>query len=130
MTCGCGCVSRANLCIGLNNDKRFVFSIYDQDGDEFDVSAATDISFSVSDGIEVGGNVLAGGTVRFEKTLLTSGVAIAGTGYQVVVDVTDADTITLVKSRSYYDLTVTTSSGLKYTVSAGVFTLISTNAGA
>lgn len=129
VNCGCGCVYRANLCIGLNNDKRFIFSMYDQDGDEFDVSAATEIVFSVSDGIEVGGNVLAGGVVRFEKRLTTSGVSITGTGYQVVVDVTPADTATLVHNRNYYDLTVTTSSGMNYTVVAGVFELVNTNAG-
>lgn len=125
----CGCITRANICIGIRNDKRFVFNVFDQDGDEFDVSAATEIVLSVSDGVDVGGNITAGGTVRFEKKLSLGGVIVAGTDYQVIVDVSRTDTKTLVRSSNYYDLTVTTSSGLNYTVCSGVFTLISTNAG-
>lgn len=130
MSCNCGgCISRALLCIGGGNDKRFLFSVLDELHDEVDISGASEIVFSVSDGIMIGGNINAGGTLRFEKKLSDGGVVIAGTGYQFVVDIGPADTALLVKSDNYFDVTITTSGGEVYTIKAGIFRVTQTNAG-
>lgn len=128
MSCGCGgCIARNSLCVGKGNNKRFVFDVRNSDGGAFPVTGASAIVFSVSDGVESGGNVLAGGVERFRRTL-GSGVIIAGTGNHIIVDVTPANLATLVKADNYYDLTVTTTGGT-YTVSAGLFRVTATNAG-
>lgn len=128
MSCGCGgCISRNTLCVGMGNNKRFVFEVKDSDGGYFSVAGATSIVFSVSDGVSVSGNIVAGGIERFRLTL-GSGVTIAGTGNHIIVDVIPANLDLLVKLDNYYDLTVTTSGGI-YTISAGLFRVIATNAG-
>ena len=128
MSCGCGgCIARNPLCVGMGNNKRFVFDVRDSDGGAFHVTGATAIVFSVSDGGEPNSNVLAGGVERFRRTL-GSGVTIAGTGNHIIVDVTPANLALLVKADNYYDLTVTTTGGT-YTVSAGLFRVTATNAG-
>lgn len=130
MSCNCGgCISRQLLCIGLNNNKSFLFSVLDENGDEVDISTASEILFAVSDGVIVGSNLEAGGALRFEKRLTDGDIIIAGTGYQFIVDVSAADTLLPVKSDNYWDVTVTTSSGLAYTIKAGIFRVIKTNAG-
>lgn len=130
MSCNCeGCISRATLCIGGDNDKRFLFSVYDENGDEVDISDAQEILFTVSDGVIVGGNLTAGGTVRIEKRLSDSEIVIAGTGYQFIVDIEPADTDDLVQNNNYWDASVTISSGEVYTVKAGIFRVTQTNAG-
>lgn len=128
MKCGCGgCISRNALCIGMGNNKRFVFEVRDSDGGYFSVAGATSIVLSVSDGVSVSGNIVAGGIERFRLTL-GSGVTIAGTGNHIIVDVTPSELSLLVNYDNYYDLTVTTSGGT-YTVSAGLFRVTATNAG-
>lgn len=130
MSCNCGgCISRQLLCIGLNNNKSFLFSVLDENGDEVDISAASEILFTVSDGVIIGSNLEAGGTVRIEKRLTDGDIVVAGTGYQFIVDVSAADTLLPVNSDNYWDVTVTTSSGLAYTIKAGIFRVIKTNAG-
>lgn len=126
----CGeCIDRELICVGLGNSKRFLFSIFDQDGDEFDITAASEIVFSVSDGVMVGGNITAGGTERLTKKLSLSEITIAGTGYQFMLDISPSDTDPLVNRDYYWDATVTTGAGNVYTVKAGVFRITKTNAG-
>lgn len=129
MSCGCGgCIARNALCIGQGNNKRFVFEVRDSDGGAFSVAGATAVVFSVSDGCEAGGNILAGGVERFRRTLGAGGITIAGTGNHILVDVTPANLALLVRADNYYDLTVTVTGGT-YTVSAGLFRVTGTNAG-
>lgn len=130
MSCNCGqCISRQLLCIGSGNDKSFLFSVMDENDDEVDISAASEIVFSVSDGVIVGGNLNAGGTVRFEKKLTDGDVIIAGSGYQFIVAVDASDTSQLVQLNNYWDVTVTLAGGEVYTVKAGIFRVTKTNAG-
>lgn len=130
MNCSCGnCIPRQLLCMGRGNSKRFVFSVMDQDGDEVDISGASEIVFSVSEGLRVSGNIYAGGNEYFRKTLSGGDVLIAGTGYQFIVDIEPEDTELVSFTDSYYDATITTSSGNVYTVKSGVFRIIPTNAG-
>lgn len=127
----CGeCIGRELICIGRNNNKRFFFSVYDQDGNEVDLSGASEIVFSVSEGTRIGGNLYSGGTVYFEKKLSDGDVVIAGTGYQFLVDVDPADTLIPANRDSYWDATITNSGGSVYTVKAGIFRITGTNAGA
>lgn len=129
MSCGCGgCIARNYLCVGLGNNKRFVFEVKNSDGGAFSVAGASSVVFSVSDGVDAGGNILAGGVERFRRTLGVGGITIAGTGDHILVDVTPANLATLVKADNYYDLTVTVVGGT-YTVSAGLFRVTATNAG-
>lgn len=128
MSCGCGgCIARNALCIRMGNNKRFVFEVKNSDGGAFSVAGASSVVFSVSDGVEASGNILAGGLERFRRTL-GAGVTIAGTGNHIMVDVTPANLATLVKAGNYYDLTVSVVGGT-YTVSAGLFRVTATNAG-
>lgn len=129
MSCGCGgCIARNALYIGQGNNKRFVFEVRDSAGGAFSVAGATAVVFSVSDGCEAGGNILAGGVERFRLTLGAGGITIAGTGNHILVDVTPANLALLVRADNYYDLTVTVTGGT-YTVSAGLFRVTGTNAG-
>lgn len=118
---GVSCIHRGAICAPRGDDTRIVFSVFDEDSDEFDVTGASEIVFIVADGSVVGGNVYPGGSVLIEKRLTTGGVIISGTGYQFIVDVTNSETAPLPKTKLYYEVQITTSAGLKKTVSAGIF---------
>lgn len=118
---GVSCIHRGSICAPRGDDTRIIFSVFDNDGDEFDIMGASEIVFIVADGEVVGGNVYPGGAVLIEKRLTTGGVSLAGSGYEFVVDVDAADTAALNQTRLYYEAQVTTSAGLKKTVSAGIF---------
>lgn len=118
---GISCIHRGSICAPRGDDVRVVFSVFDQDDDEFDLSGASEIVFIVADGEIVGGNVYPGGSVLIEKRLTDGEVIIAGTDYQFIVDVPNAETAVLPRTRLYYEVQVTTSAGLKKTVSAGIF---------
>lgn len=118
---GISCIHRGSICSPRGDDTRVIFSVFDNDGDEFDVTGAQEIVFIVANGEVVGGNLWPGGTVLIEKTLTGGGVALAGSGYQFVVDIDADDTAALNQTRLYYEVQVTTSAGLKKTVSAGIF---------
>lgn len=108
-----GCVEPGSLCVPRGDDAYIIFSVFDTDGDEFDISGAQEIVFAVAD--------FRGGEVRFVKRLTSSGVQISSNMYQFMVTVTSADTSSLVRSHNYYEARVTTSSGLVKTVSSGLF---------
>lgn len=112
--CNCGgCISPGSICGPRGDDVSVIFSVFDTDGDEFDLTGATEIVFLVAD--EQLGNI------RFVKRLTEGDIQIGGTLYQFMVTITDDDTSSLVRVNNYYEVQVTTSSGLKKTVSAGVF---------
>ncbi len=112
--CSCqGCISPGSICGPRGDDVSVIFSVFDTDGDEFDLTGATEIVFLVAD--EHLGNI------RFVKRLTEGDIQIGGTLYQFMVTITDEDTASLVRSSNYYEVQVTTSSELKKTVSAGVF---------
>lgn len=113
-SCGCGgCIRRGNICAPKGDDALIVFSIYDTDGDEFDLTGAAEIVFMVADEYD--------GEVRFVKRLTDAQIQISTNGYQFAVTVTDEDTADLIRVNNYYEVQVTTSAGLKKTVSAGNF---------
>lgn len=114
MTCNeYGCVSQGEICAPRGDDVMVIVSVYDTDGDEFDLSGATEIVFAVAD--------QRGGEVRFVKRLTLGQVAISTNNFQFSVAITDNDTESLVRVKNYYEAQVTTSTGLKKTVSVGVF---------
>lgn len=87
----------------------------------FDISAASEIVFMVSDGEWISGSISPGGTPRITK-LLTSGQIVISTNlYQFRVIINNADTIPLIAEHNYYEVEVTASNGRKYTVSNGLF---------
>lgn len=112
--CHCqGCISPGAICGPKGDDVYVVFSVFDTDGDEFDLTGAEEIVFLVADSKM--------GVVRFIKKMSEGDVQIGGSLYQFMVTITDDDTASLVKVTNYYEVQVTTSTGLKKTVSAGVF---------
>lgn len=115
MTCGIGsgCIQSGDICVPRGDDVSVIFSVYDEDGDEFDLKGAQEIVFAVGDAV--------GGPVRFVKRMSLGEITIGGSMYQFMVAVTGADTDTLYLKNSYYEVRVTTSTGLNKTVSAGVF---------
>lgn len=124
------CIPRELICVGENNSKRFLFSVFEyKTNDEFDISGASDIVFTVSDGVSMSGNLYAGGAIKIEKKLSEGDVILAGTGYQFIVDINPSDTALLEYRDNYWDVTVTTSGGDVYTVKAGIFRVTKTNAG-
>lgn len=116
MNCSCddnGCIKPGAICAPQGDDVLVLFSVYDTDGDEYDVSGAAEIVFAVSDSVV--------GTNRFVKTLTDGGIVLSGNGYQVGVYIEDTDTAALVQRKNYYEIRVTTSDGLQKTISAGIF---------
>lgn len=107
-----GCLSKGSICAPRGDDTLVIFSVYDTDGDEFDITGAAEIVFIAADTIN--------GTVRIDKRLTTSGVQISTNGYQFSVDLDSVDTEALVHRHNYYEVQVTTSSGDKKTVSSGI----------
>ena len=123
MSCNCGgCVSRGDICVPRGDDTTVIFRVYDSNGDEFDISGATEIVFIVAEGAVIGGNIGPGGSVLIEKRLTLTDITIAGTLFQFTVKIDAADTADFVMTRNYYEAQVTTSSGLKKTVASGIFT--------
>ena len=122
MSCSCGgCVSRSSICVARGDDTSLVVSVYDDDGDEFDISGAIEIAFIVATGVTISGNIGPGGTVLIEKRLSDGGVVIAGSGFQFTIAIAGADTEDFTSTNNYYELRVTTSTGLNKTISAGLF---------
>lgn len=126
LSCGCWCISRGHICAPKGDDTRIVFSVYDTDCNEFDLSGASEIVFIVADGAMIGGNIQAGGAVLIEKRMTLGDILISTNLYQYSLTITSAESADLPRSRLYYETQVTTSSGEKRTVSAGLFEATST----
>ncbi len=107
------CIKLGSLCVPRGDDALVVFSIYDTDGDEFDLTGASEIVFAVSDDKQ--------GQVRIVKRLTEGDIQISTNGYQLSFTLTDEDSVLPVNRTNYYEVQVTTSGGLKRTVSAGVY---------
>lgn len=114
MTCDCEtvCISTGVICAPRGDDVRVLVSVRDTDGDEFDVFGASEIVFVAADELN--------GEIRFVKRLSAGDISVSTNGWQFVVNITDEDTASLVKIKNYYEIQVTTSDGLKKTVSAGL----------
>ena len=122
MSCNCGsCVSRGFICVPRGDDMSILFSVRDDDDDEFDISGASEITFIVAAGVWIGGSITPGGAVLLEKRLTDGEITIAGTGFQFVVDIDGADTADFTQTNNYYEVRVETSGGNAKTVSAGLF---------
>lgn len=116
MICECedtGCIKLGSICAPQGDDIRVIFSIFDTDGDEYDISGATEIVFMVAGEL--------GGPVHFVKRMSAGEIGISTNGYQFWVDVTDTDSVLPIRKVNYYEVQVTTSAGLKKTVSAGSY---------
>lgn len=113
------CVKRTSICVPSGDYRRIVVSVYDTDGNAFDISSASNIVFLVSQGSTFNGSVFPGGLDVFEKNL-GNGITLAGTGYQYVVDIEPADTIDLIHRVHYFETAVVTTEG-KVTVLCGRF---------
>ena len=115
MNCGCesGCIAPGFICAPQGDDLRVLFSVFDNDGDEYDLTGATEIVMAVADERN--------GPVRFVKRLSTGDITLSGSGYQFVVYLTDEDTIIPVRQKNHYEVRVTNSVGENKTVSAGLY---------
>ena len=119
MSCDCG--TAGSICIPRGDDMSILFSVYDNDGAEFDISGAIEIIFIVATGVVIGGNIGPGGTVLITKKLSLGDITIAGTLYQFVVDIVSADTDGFTQTNNYYEANIETSGGVNKTVSCGLF---------
>lgn len=108
-----GCAPRGAFCIYSGDDAYLIFSVYDSDGDEFDISGASEIVFAVAD--------KNGGEVRIVKRLTSGEIVISSNMYQFMVSVDSVDTESLSVVNNYYEARITSSSGLNHTVSSGLF---------
>lgn len=122
MSCQCGsCISRGTICVPRGNSTVIIFSVRDSDGDLFDISGASEIVFTVSDGEWISGSIGPGGTPRITKRLTDGQIIISTNLYQFRVVINNADTIPLIAEHNYYEAEVTAANGRKYTVSNGLF---------
>lgn len=108
------CAPRGSFCIPRGDSAYLVFSVYDTDGDEFDISGASEIVFAIADDDT-------GGQVRVVKRLTDTEIQISTNMYQFMVTLDSVDTESLAKVHNYYEARITTSSGLQKTVSSGLF---------
>lgn len=116
VNCGCdtsACIVPGYICAPAGDNVRVLISVYDSDGDEYDITGATEIVFAVADSRT--------GQTRIVKTLSEGDITIAGTGYQFVIFLTDEDTVLPVLRQNYYEIRVTNSLGEHKTVSAGSY---------
>lgn len=116
MNCGChqsACIPPGHVCAPAGDDLRVLFSVYDTDGDEYDLTGADEIVFAVAD--------YKGGTVRIVKRLSDGDIAISTNGYQFLVYLTGDDTAEPVRRKNYYEVRVTSDTGENKTVSQGVY---------
>ena len=117
MICGCdngACIPTGNVCAPAGDDVRVLFSVYDTDGDEYDISGASEIVFMVADE--------RGGLVRIVKRLTNDEIILSTNGYQFVVILDDTDTNAPIKKSNYYEVRVTSDAGEQKTVSVGSYT--------
>lgn len=116
------CGHRGFVCVPRGDDARLVFDIYDEDGDEYDLTGSTEIVFVVAYGRDFGGHVMHSGfPVYIVKRLTTGGVTILPTLYQFEVNLSSAETGDLPVAHLYYEARVTNSNGQSRTVSLGNF---------
>jgi len=116
MDCHCDdyeCVKPGSFCVPRGDDAKIIVSVYDTDGDEFDLTGAQEIVFGAADSVD--------GAVRWVKRLSLGEIQISTNGYQYSFDVTGAESVLPVNRTNYYETQVTTSGGLKRTVSAGIY---------
>jgi len=102
-------VATADLSIPRGNDRRFLFTVRDADGNLFDLSGATEIRFAIARSV--------GATASITKTL-GAGVVLADNN-TIQVDVTDTESDDLPVGNNYYDIKVTASNSKEYTVLVG-----------
>lgn len=113
------CIDRNTVCVPRGCGDSVVFSLFDEDGDEFDTAPYTSLTMRVSDGLVRNGHLVISGEVVFEKTL-GSGITKLSNDYQIQVDITSADTDLLEKVHNYYELTGVIG-GVTKVISAGPF---------
>ncbi|QDP55386.1 MAG: hypothetical protein Tp176DCM1853251_70 [Prokaryotic dsDNA virus sp.] len=99
--------------IPQHNDGRFVFTVYDENGDEEDITSVTEIEWIVARS--------RAGTPLLTKTLTGGGVQLTGTA-SFYFDFADTDSGTLgVTGRLYHECRLTLSTGEHRTAFAGAF---------
>lgn len=122
MSCGCGgCISRGFICSPRGDDIKVLVSVMSSEGQEYDITGASEIVLVVATGEWVGGNIYPGGTVDFEKKMSDGDIQIAGTGYQFLVSISGSDTADMDTTQRYYEIRITSSAGENSTISSGVF---------
>lgn len=105
-------IKRVDLVCPQHNDRTFLVTIRDQDGDLLDVSGATEITFIVSR------NVRSAPIITKTRTGGTVGLT---TNSQLQIDISDVESGGLQPGNNYYEIEVINSAGSKYTALAGKF---------
>lgn len=113
------CIDRNTVCVPRGCGDDVDFSLFDEDGDEFDTAPYTSIVFRVTNGVVRNGRLAISGEVVFQKSL-GAGVTKLSNGYQIRVAISDADTDLLQKVHNYYELTGVIG-GVTKVISAGPF---------
>ena len=116
MTCGVNqCDFSQTICVPRGDSRELLFTVHenDCDGALLDISGASEIVFIVADEF--------GGTVRIEKRLTDLEIEISNNLYQFSVELTGADTDTLVRVSNYFECRITSATGRTTTVANGLF---------
>lgn len=108
----CGVIHEINLSIAAGDDKSFLFTAYDEDGELLDISGASQITFIIA---------RRSGAVLLEK-VIGAGVLINNAN-QFTVEITDFDSADLPVGVLYCEAHLVNATGKKYTIGAGPFTV-------
>lgn len=113
-------IEKQNIACPQRNDRRFLITIRDQNGNLEDVSGANEITFIVGRSVTVAPIIT--------KTRGGGGITLT-TNSQLQIDITDVESASLATGRNYYEILVESSSGDKQTVLAGAFIVEDTRIG-
>ncbi len=117
----CSCPTSGAICIPRGDAQLVVVDVREGrcDGDLFDISGVSEITFAVSDTV--------GGVVRIVKRLSTGGISVSTNGYQFYFTITSEDSDSIVMNSNYFEIRAVTASGSPKTIISGLFKSPQTN---
>lgn len=98
-------IKRSAIGVPKGDGRKIVATARDCDGDEVDISSATEIALIVSTGQKESSNMVSGGTILITKKL-GSGITRAGNPYQFIITFNPSDTADLIYSEYYWEACV------------------------
>ena len=102
---------RGTIIVPKGDAARVRFSVYDEDGDAFDLSTAVDVEFAVS--------IDQSSPIFLSKKLSTGGITVSGNTFTVTI--TSANSKLPMHVRNYFEAAVQLTSTQRRTVAAGVY---------
>lgn len=118
--CLSGCIKNIEICHPQHNDREYLFSVVDDEGNAENISGVSEITWAVSKGPS--------SPAILTKTFTGGGISISGSD-KFYFTVSASDSAGMQVGNLYHDCLIETGSGDKRTVFAGRFDHIDTLAG-